>query len=59
MLATTAMTESVSGNGIYKFDWWPNTQSKASCHVQYTVGGVQTFSEHITITDTDVYSSSS
>lgn len=53
MLASSTMTESPSGSGIYLYAWTPNLNSKTSCLVLYTVGGVQTFEEYITLTDED------
>lgn len=54
LLASTAMSETISGNGIYTYAWSPSgLNSKTECHVTYTVGS-QSFSEYLTITDTDL-----
>ena len=54
LLASTAMTETISGNGIYTYNWaTTGLFSKTECVVTYTVGSTQ-FSEYLTISDTEL-----
>jgi hypothetical protein len=59
LLASTNLNETVSGNGIYTYLWTPTVTSKTECVITYNIGGTQSFTEYMTIDDTDLSSRTS